>query len=52
MKFRPLHDRVVIRRSFADRHQTLARQFGIPFARLRPPIEGGDWNDVHRGQSR
>jgi hypothetical protein len=37
---------------FADRHQTLARKFGIPFARLRPPIEGGDWNDVHRGQSR
>ena len=31
---------------FADRHQSLARQFGIPFARLRPPLEGGDWNDV------
>jgi hypothetical protein len=26
---------------FADRHQSLARKFGIPFARLRPPIEGG-----------
>jgi hypothetical protein len=33
---------------FADRHQSLARQFGIPFARIRPPIEGGDWNDVLR----
>ena len=31
---------------FADRHRSLAEQFGIPFARLRPPIEGGDWNDV------
>jgi Toprim-like len=34
----------------ADRHQSLARKFGIPFARLRPPIEGGDWNDVLRAQ--
>jgi hypothetical protein len=25
---------------FADRHQSLARKFGIPFARLRPFIEG------------
>jgi hypothetical protein len=33
---------------FADRHQSLARKFSIPFARLRPPIEGGDWNDVLR----
>jgi hypothetical protein len=33
---------------FADRHQSLARKFGIPFARLRPPIEGGDWNEVLR----
>ena len=31
---------------FADRHQSLARQFGISFTRLRPPIEGGDWNDI------
>jgi hypothetical protein len=31
---------------FADRHQSLAREFGIPFARLRPPIEGGDWNEI------
>lgn len=33
---------------FADRHRSLAEKFGIPFARLRPPIEGGDWNDVLR----
>jgi Protein of unknown function (DUF3991)/Toprim-like len=26
---------------FADRHQSLARKFSIPFERLRPPIEGG-----------
>jgi hypothetical protein len=36
---------------FADRHRSLARKFGIPFARLRPPIEGGDWNEVLRAQS-
>ena len=36
---------------FADRHQSLARKFGIPFARLRPPIEGGDWNEVLRDQA-
>jgi Protein of unknown function (DUF3991)/Toprim-like len=35
---------------FADRHQSLARKFGIPFARLRPPIEGGDWNEIVRVQ--
>ena len=35
---------------FADRHQSLARQFGIPFVRLRPPIEGGDWNEALRAQ--
>jgi hypothetical protein len=35
----------------ADRHQSLAMKFGIPFARLRPPIEGGDWNEALRGQS-
>jgi hypothetical protein len=33
---------------FADRHQSLARKFRIPFAWLRPPIESGDWNDVLR----
>ena len=36
---------------FADRHQSLARQFGVPFARLRPHVEGGDWNEVLRAQS-
>ena len=36
---------------FADRHQSLAERFRIPFARLRPPIEGGDWNDVLRVRS-
>ena len=36
---------------FADRHQSLARKFGIAFARLRPPMEGGDGNEVLCGQS-
>jgi Toprim-like/Protein of unknown function (DUF3991) len=36
---------------FADRHQSLARKFGVPFARLRPPMEGGDWNEVLRAPS-
>jgi hypothetical protein len=36
---------------FADRHRSLARKFGAAFARLRPPIEGDDWNEVLRGQS-
>ena len=36
---------------FADRHRSLGEQFRIPFARLRPPIEGGDWNDVLRARS-
>jgi hypothetical protein len=31
---------------FAERHRSLAEMFSIPFARLRPPLEGGDWNDV------
>jgi len=33
---------------YATRHQQLAAQVDIAFARLRPPIEGGDWNDVLR----
>ena len=33
---------------FAERHQSLAEKFSVPFARHRPPIEGGDWNDVLR----
>jgi hypothetical protein len=36
---------------FADRHQSLARKFGVPFERLRPLIEGGDWNEALRAQS-
>jgi hypothetical protein len=36
---------------FADRHRILAEKYSIPFARLRPPIKGGDWNDVLRAQS-
>jgi Toprim-like len=36
---------------FADRHRSLAREFGVAFARLRPPIEGGDWNEVLHAQS-
>ena len=30
----------------AARHQEIAGQIGIAFKRARPPIEGGDWNDV------
>jgi hypothetical protein len=29
----------------------IALPSGVPFAWLRPPIEGGDWNEVLRGQS-
>ncbi len=36
---------------FADRHRSLGEKFRIPFARLRPPIEGGDWNDVLSARS-
>jgi uncharacterized protein DUF3991/Toprim domain-containing protein len=36
---------------FADRHRSLAEKYGNQFARLRPPIEGADWNDVLRAQS-
>jgi hypothetical protein len=28
---------------FAERHRSLAEKFSVPFARLRPPVEGGDW---------
>ena len=31
---------------YAARHQEIAEQIGIGFKRLRPTIEGGDWNDV------
>ena len=36
---------------FADRHRSLGEKFRIPFARLRPLIEGGDWNDALRARS-
>ncbi len=33
---------------YALRHQELAAAASIAFARLKPPIESGDWNDVLR----
>jgi hypothetical protein len=33
---------------YAERHRSAAEKFGVSFVRLRPPIEGGDWNDVLR----
>jgi len=36
---------------FAGSHQSLTERFLIPFARLRPPSEGGDWNDVLRARA-
>lgn len=35
----------------AARHKELALRAGVRFERLRPPIEGGDWNDVLRRRS-
>ncbi len=34
---------------YAARHEEIALSLGVPLKRLRPPIEGGDWNDVLRG---
>jgi hypothetical protein len=31
---------------YAARHRALADAAGVAFERLRPPIAGGDWNDV------
>ena len=31
---------------YAARHREIADEIGVPFKRLRPPIEGRDWNDV------
>jgi hypothetical protein len=31
---------------YAARHREITERIGVPFQRLRPPIEGGDWNDV------
>jgi hypothetical protein len=36
---------------FAHRDRTLAKQFAIRFARLRPPIDGGHWTNVFRRRS-
>jgi hypothetical protein len=36
---------------FADRHRAIAEQFSVPFTRLRPPLDCGDWNDVQRAFS-
>ena len=36
---------------FAERHRSLAETLSVPFARLRPPLEGGDWNDVLHARS-
>ena len=31
---------------YAARHEAIAESLDVPFKRLRPPIEGGDWNDA------
>jgi Protein of unknown function (DUF3991)/Toprim-like len=31
---------------YAARHQDIAESLDVPFKRLRPPNEGGDWNDA------
>lgn len=31
---------------YAVQHQAMAEAAGVAFVRLRPPIEGGDWNDA------
>ena len=31
---------------YAARHEEIADEVGVAFKRLRPPIEGGDWNEV------
>jgi hypothetical protein len=36
---------------FAERHRALAEQFAVPFERLRPPSDSGDWNDFLGGRS-
>ena len=33
---------------YAARHKDIAESLDVPFKRLRPPIEGGDWNDALR----
>jgi hypothetical protein len=36
---------------YAARHEDIALSLGIAFRRLRPPIEGGDWNDVLKARA-
>jgi hypothetical protein len=36
---------------YAARHEKLAVKAGVAFARLRPPIENGDWNDILQRQT-
>lgn len=35
---------------YAARHHELAVRAGVPFERFRPPVAGGDWNDVLKTQ--
>jgi hypothetical protein len=37
---------------YAARHEKLAAKAGVAFARLRPPIENGDWNDILQQQAK
>ncbi|VTZ48713.1 conserved hypothetical protein [Methylocella tundrae] len=37
---------------YAARHEKLAAKAGVAFARLRPPIEHGDWNDILQQQAK
>jgi hypothetical protein len=36
---------------YAARHEQIAAKAGVAFARLRPPIENGDWNDILQQQT-
>ncbi len=37
---------------YAPRHEAIAQDLDVPFKRLRPPIEGGDWNDALKASVR
>jgi hypothetical protein len=36
---------------YAARHKDIAESLDVPFKRLRPPIEGADWNDALRASA-
>jgi len=36
---------------YATKHEQIAAKAGVAFARLRPPIEYGDWNDILKQQT-